>query len=116
MKKLLKFFIFFFLIVAVSAAQAQVDFFFHDAAKPGRFSSAVDLSDSLPKVKAMVNGKEEVFVLDNACSYLLINGKFWTQKMEADSNIIAKGVGGKVQAGTVFIDSFNWSGIGESNS
>lgn len=103
---------FLFLLWATAiTAKAQTDFLFSDASKPSYFVASIDLNDSLPKVKALVNGKEAIFVLDNGCSVLVINEKYWKKKMDTDTNIVAKGVGGAVLAGSVYIDSFNWHGI-----
>lgn len=98
----------FFGLVSVSAI-AQTDFVFSDAIKPDSLKVSFSTKDSLIQVNALVNGKNEKFILDNACPYLVINSRHW--EMKADSNILARGIGGKIESGTVFIDSFYWQGI-----
>ena len=96
-------------LFAFFSLTAQTDFVFSDAVKPDSVRAPFSTKDSLIQVKAFVNGKEELFILDNACPYLVINSRHW--EMKSDSSIYARGIGGVIESGTVFIDSFNWQGI-----
>lgn len=98
-------------MAVVAIANSQVDFLLTDAAKPDSFTVAFYPGDSMIQVNANVNGRPEKFILDNGCPYLVINARHWQKEIEVDSSMKARGIGGTVTAGNVFIDSFNWRGL-----
>ncbi len=115
MKLIIKYGIAFCLLLISSFSNAQLDYVFADAKKPISFQVPVDISDSLPKTRAWINGDNSTFIVDIGAPYLVINANRWQEKVLADSTITARGVGGALKAGTVQVDSFYWQGIAKAN-
>lgn len=105
-QKVLMSLIFSFLVIV---SYGQKDFVFEDARQPDSLCVSFILKDSLIQIHAFVNGRKENFILDNACPYLVLNAAY--MKMKTDSSVHARGVGGEVKSGIVYIDSFYWQGI-----
>ena len=115
MKIILKYRLFCLLLLVAGAARSQVDFVFDDITKPDSFSIPFSVHQSLIQVDITLNGKNEKFVLDNGAPYLVMNAGHFNKVIETDTLIKAKGIGGKVDAGSFAIDSFSWQGIEKNN-
>ncbi|HFK5529474.1 TPA: aspartyl protease family protein [Elizabethkingia anophelis] len=81
---------------------------------PKRIEFGFHVHDGIIFTKAMLNGKEETFILDSGAPELFLNSESETvQKMtKTKSTLIGAGVGGSIKDPVaVIIDTFNWNGI-----
>ncbi len=76
---------------------------------PDRFEVPFQVRGRIIFVKAMLNGREENFILDSGAPLLILNSKYFNA--DTMSGARAQGVGGSAAVGRAKADTFNWHGI-----
>ncbi|RNA61446.1 hypothetical protein D1631_05610 [Chryseobacterium nematophagum] len=78
---------------------------------PSPFKSNFSLENKIICVKAFLNWKEELFILDNGYSDFILNSNKKNIQKSGISEDVIKGIGGKAQQMEMaWIDMFNWGG------